>query len=524
MIAAKTSHPPRLRELFENVLLRFKPNNPTAPAGTFIFGFVALNQDMVSITLNRDHAKISTGLQNAEYVVYGSYELFNSLLNAEFPNRAGLVSQLEMRPAYPFNNYILSIFLNAFDLAVPDLDYRAERFDGPFPFPPRYPATENPFRFSRYVPVSLPLYESAHLPELIVDDHPEWKAMYSKAWELAFKNLRQPEPASGFINNFIDPAFNSNTFMWDSAFMTMFGRYARQNLDFMGTLNNFYAKQHDDGFICREINTFSGTDLYQSLDPRSTGPNILAWTEWQDYKYSKDQNRLRDVFPGLIAYHRWWKTWRTHPDGSYWTSGWGSGMDNQSRIPNSEYHHQHFSWIDAMMQQVLNCTMLLNIANEIGRHEFNDELNIEREYLGNYINTRMWDDKTGFYFDVAHDGTLSKTKSIGAYWGFLTDIVPRERVIQMINHLKDPKSFNRPHRIPTQAHDSSVYDPFGGYWLGSVWSPTNYMVLQGLTDQGFLDLAFEIALNHVENIGTIFQNTGTLWENYAPEYIKPGKP
>ena len=348
--------------------------------------------------------------------------------------------------------------------------------------------------------------------------------MYDKAWKLAFKNLRQPEPGSGFIANFIDPAFNANTFMWDSCFMTMFGHYARQVFNFIGTLDNLYAKQHDDGFICREINTYSGTDLFQSLDPRSTGPNILAWTEWLNYHHSRDRNRLRDIFPGLVAYHRWWKDWRTHPNGSYWASGWGSGMDNQTRIPHSEYHHRHFSWIDANLQQALNCRALLDMASEIGRDEFNDELTAEADFLKIYINREMWDEITGFYFDFAPDGTLSNTKSIGAYWGLLSDVVPADRMARVVAHLQDPNSFNRPHRVPTQAYTSPVYNPYGGYWLGGVWSPTNYMVLLGLTRRGYHDLAFEIARNHVENVAAVFEKTGTLWENYAPEYNQPGKP
>ena len=39
--------------------------------------------------------------------------------------------------------------------------------------------------------------------------------------------------------------------------MTMFGHYARQVFNFIGTLDNFYTKQQDDGFICREINSYS---------------------------------------------------------------------------------------------------------------------------------------------------------------------------------------------------------------------------------------------------------------------------
>ncbi len=68
------------------------------------------------------------------------------------------------------------------------------------------------------------------------------------------------------------------------------------------------------------------------------------------------------------------------------------------------------------------------------------------------------------------------------------------------------------------------YQPDGGYWNGSVWPPTNYMVLRGLTRYGHNQLAHEIGLNHVENVTEVYRQTGTVWENYAPESASPGKP
>ena len=513
-----------LNDLLHQLLSHFRANHPNSPANTIVFGFVTPDGEALSVTVNRERALITDGIRDAEYLIYGSIATLETVFTPDAPNRAAAVDQLEMRPNYPFNHYLLSIFLNAFDRHIPDLDYVAKPLEGVFPFPPRYPATQNPFRMRRYEPSILPIYDHGRLPQLIADDHPEWVAMYDKAWQLAFNNLRQPEPESGFIANFIDPAFNANTFMWDTCFMTMFGCYGRHAFPFIRTTDNFYAKQHDDGFICREINTFTGADLFQSLDPRSTGPNILAWTEWQDYQHSGDLDRLRAVFPVLVSYHRWWKDWRTHPDGSYWTSGWGSGMDNQTRVPRSEFHHRHYTWLDATMQQALNCQKLLAIAGAIGNDEFNSELTDEFEHLKHYVNMYLWDEASGFYYDRSRDGQLSTVKSIGVYWGLLSKVVPVERILRLIDHLVDSRSFKRPHRIPTQAYDSPDYNDYGGYWLGGVWSPTNLMVLRGLAECSERSLAYAIARNHLEQVARVYTETGTLWENYSPELAQPGRP
>jgi hypothetical protein len=513
-----------LKNLLAQAVTRFRPHQPHTPANVFVFGFIAPDEPPLTITISPQHAELSTDLVHAEYLVYGTVDLFTRVFDPTAANRAAAVNQLTLRPNYPFKNYLLSILLNGLELTIPDLNYTAQQMEGYFPFPPRYPITANTFRTQAPTPAPLPAYAAEALPALILPDQPHWVAMYDKAWQLAFKNLRQPEPASGFIANFIDPAFNANTFLWDSCFMLLFGVYGRRVFDFSGTLDNFYAKQHDDGFICREINTYSGRDVFQPLDPRSTGPNIFAWTEWLIYQHTQDVARLRRIFPVLIAYHRWWRDWRTHPDGSYWTSGWGSGMDNQTRVPHSEYHHRHYSWLDATLQQALNCEVLLHIAVAIASTEFIAELQREFAHLQHYVNTQLWDETSGFYYDRAADGVLSQGRSIGAYWGLLTDAVPAERATRLIAHLQDPQAFNRPHRVPTWAYQQPDYHPYGGYWLGAVWSPTNYMVLRGLTQRGEHALAHEIALNHVANVAQVFADTGTLWENYAPEYPQAGKP
>ncbi|MEI8374341.1 MAG: trehalase family glycosidase [Planctomycetota bacterium] len=52
----------------------------------------------------------------------------------------------------------------------------------------------------------------------------------------------------------------------------------------------------------------------------------------------------------------------------------------------------------------------------------------------------------------------------------------------------------------------------------------NTMVIRGLERYGKHDLAREIALEQLRMVGEVFRTTGTVWENYAPDATKPGKP
>lgn len=365
------------------------------------------------------------------------------------------------------------------------------------------------------------------LPEPVWEGREDVVECYWKTWEMAFHNLRLPKEENGFITSYIDTAFNDCLFMWDSVFILMFGRYGSRAFHFQNTLDNFYKKQHKDGYICRQIRVTDGKEGFDSFDPSSTGPNIMAWSEWEYYLNFGDKERLSEVFPVLLAYTQWFKKHRTWKDGSYWSSGWGCGMDNQPRLDaeySSDFDHGHISWVDITMQQILSNKILVRMANALERHEELDLLLGEIRDLENYVNQHMWDEASGFYYDVKQSGERSQVKTIGSYWALLADVVPESKLNKFIAHLTNKDEFSRTHMIPSLSADHEEYEMDGHYWKGGVWSPTNYMVLRGLSKYNYQAMAHNIAKNHLENVVEVYKQTGTLWENYAPEYIQKGNP
>lgn len=391
-------------------------------------------------------------------------------------------------------------------------------------------AERNVFLTEKWDSASIPKYEDVaqKLPMPIFDGHSDYIACYDYAWKTAFGNLFQPTEESGFISNFIDTAFNGCLFMWDSCFILMFAKYAARLFPFQNTLDNFYAKQHRDGFICREIRESNGRDRFARHDPASTGPNVMPWCEMNYFETFGDKDRLAKIYDPLRAYHIWMRKNRTWRDGSYYSSGWGCGMDNCPRLApeyNQRYSHGHMVWIDACCQQILSANILIKMNRILGEKDDVSDLIEERDRLILLVNEKMWDSETGFYFDLRRDNSFNGVKHIGAYWALLAGIVPQERANRFVAHLCDPKEFNRPNTIPALSADHPEYHPKdGGYWRGGVWSPTNYMTLCGLSGYGCDDLAYTIADRYVKNVVNNFSRTGTLWENYAPESDEKGNP
>ncbi len=349
--------------------------------------------------------------------------------------------------------------------------------------------------------------------------------VYYKAWEIAFSNLKKC--GNGFVKNYIDTAFNDYIFLWDSAFMTLFGRYANHIFNFQNTLDNFYCNQEIDGFIGRELHKETGTNRYHRFDPVSTGGNLFAWVEIEYYKQEKDTERLSNVFPVILAYHRWLKMHRTWQDGTYWSSGWGCGMDNQMRVSQEVYDysfHDHLTWLDACIQQILSADMLIEMHKILNSKENIDDIIQEKSLLKKVVNEKLWDEKTGFYYDAKRDGTLVNNKSIGAYWALIAGICSENQKQELIAKLRDENEFMTKNPIPTMPKSNKYFNEDGDYWRGGVWAPMNYMVLKGLERNNCTDLSYEIARRHLDTVTKVYEETGTLWENYCPNKVAKGSP
>jgi len=386
----------------------------------------------------------------------------------------------------------------------------------------------NPFRgqSSADTAVSIPQFAEVRelIPEPILPEHAEWTALYWRAWEILWANLHLPTPESGCVFPYVSPIDSDYFWMWDAALLSQPGLYGRRAFDFMGTLNNLYAHQHDDGFICRAVHRQTGQDGYFPFDPNSTGPNILACAEWRYFRLSGDDGRIPDVFWLLLALHQWYRENRTWPSGGYWATGVSSQMDNQPRVPDSRDHHRHWTWMDATVQAALDCNCLSQMAAHLGEDDLAVALKEEHVQLVEFINRHLWNEETQFYQDISPDGRFSPVKSIGAYWTLLDNgLVPEKRLGAFIQPLRENWAFNLPHRIPSMSADSHAYNAeTGNRWRGGVWPDVNFMVLRGLRNVGQHSLAHAIAVNHLQHVHQVYLDTGYFWDHYAPETTAPG--
>ncbi|MFH1197558.1 MAG: trehalase family glycosidase [bacterium] len=413
------------------------------------------------------------------------------------------------------------------------------------------------FSKKKYQPHPLSKYYETRdlLPSPIYDENPLYVEMYWKTWELAFKNFHEPNEGAGFVSQFIDAAFNANIFLWDTAIMTMFLNVSDSLTPGISSLDNFYAKQHSTGEICREINRSTGIDFepwsnvenlplfsrwgfdeyfnQQRVDVIYKGrgtpvPNpeltldalnhpIAAWAEMESYKWTGDKNRLELVRLPLIKYYEALKKYIRQGNGLYITD-WAS-MDNSPRTPCLD---KGGTAIDISAEMVLFARNLAELSAELNYDEDSRNFNDEADNLAAIINAKMWDDEKRFYFDLTLNEGFCPIKTIAAFWTLLSKTATSERAEMLVEQLKNPNTFGRLHPVPSLAADEDEYYPQGGYWSGAVWITTNTMIIKGLQEYGYNEFAYEIALKHIDAMAVVYKQTDTIWENYAADFIKEG--
>ena len=373
---------------------------------------------------------------------------------------------------------------------------------------------------------------------------PLQRQMYRTAIDIAKKKIRGGPRDPVYPKPFVDAAFSPHIFLWDTCFIAAYAKYHQAELPIANALDNFYVRQDTDGFICREYDQ-AGRAFWPKEHPVSINPPLLAFAELELYSQSRDRDRLAAVYPRLKRFHEFLVRTYRRDDGLYFSDALGSGMDNIPRYPDGwtddhagiaihNLHPEVFAYaglsaawnrqgrsVDFSAQMALFADNLRTIAGLIGETADVAAHAQAHADIGRAVNLHCWNEADGFYYDLGY-GAQIRRKHIGMFWVMLAGIVPPARLSRMLDHLVDPGQFWRRIPVATWPADQPGFSPVGSYWMGSVWAPTNYMVIRGLQRCGQQALATKLARQYYWSVAQVFKSTGTFWENYAPDALTRG--
>lgn len=279
-------------------------------------------------------------------------------------------------------------------------------------------------------------------------------------------------------------------------------------------------------------------------------PPIGAFVALKLFERLGDLEMLRYAYPFLQRWHAFWTAPR--PDGTPRRDGnddglleWGSDLSLVGKTgPSWEKNASGRmragwesgqddlpSWDDVAFDEktgtlAMNCVDLnsLYALDAWCLAEIADVLDLPADvarYRGEYertkklVNTWLWNDETGFYFDRHWDGRFSVHKAASSYYALLARIPDEARAQRMLKRLLDPKQFWGDFVIPSVSRDDPAFRPGNQQsWRGAVRPVTNYLVYQGLKAYGFDAVASEFARKSAALFLTSWQNFGLAPEDF----------
>ena len=344
--------------------------------------------------------------------------------------------------------------------------------------------------------------------------------MYDRTWQWFDSFLKKGNEKNGFALKYLNYPESNVINQFDACFLSFSLVYSNRNFPVISLLDNFYAKQEENGAIRGEYMERNGKAVLTEDNPEGVLPPLFAWAEYNIYHKLGLKKRVREIMPVLEKYFSWIEKNFRKDNGLY------SVPLSATMMPNSPREGMVYP-IDFNAQVAVNALYMSALGEILNDKEISYRYKRAFFSIKTRINTKMWNREDGFYYDLDKSENQIRVKTVASFWTLLAEIPNEERSDGLIEHLTNPEEFAVDNPVPTLSADEPMYDKFGEGFRGSVLPPFNYMVIKGLEKYGKFDLAREFSLRHLYSVLDTLHpeegEKGALWEAYAPQHEGPAK-
>ena len=365
------------------------------------------------------------------------------------------------------------------------------------------------------------------VPQPVYAADPSLVELYYKAWELADEHIRYDEGLA--CPRYMDEGCKDGDgpgtiWIWDTAFMSLFCKYAPAYFPGIASLRNFYEPILDGRASPLRIH-------------HPDNPPLFAWVEYDNYKFTADKAHLDSmvlVNRYLQRYYDYFNTLKPGRELSFghqpialkrqgkgfeW-SGNPSGMDNTPRDRDGA-----ILWVDAISQQALSALYISRIAEICSDPGTAKRFRKEYEQLKRIINKYYWDDTDGCYYDIRiKDLKPTGILTPASFWPMIAEIPDSLQALRMAEYALDPQRLGGEYPWKSlSAEDPDYYADGGKYWCGAIWLPTAYMGIKALEKYGMRERANQTAELLLAQMNRTYRDyePHTIWECYSPTADKP---
>lgn len=168
---------------------------------------------------------------------------------------------------------------------------------------------------------------------------------------------------------------------------------------------------------------------------------------------------------------------------------------------------------------------LAEMADILGKTSEAKDFREKADKLANYINTCMFDEGTGFFYDIriedkplangcAGKPIVERGKGPEGWSPLFNKAATQSHADAVVKVMKDPKEFNTYVPLGTAALTSPAFGP-DIYWRGRVWVDQFYFGLKGMESYGYRDDAVQMASAFFDHADGLVGDD-PIRENYNP--------
>lgn len=313
-------------------------------------------------------------------------------------------------------------------------------------------------------------------------------------------------PCGLFRNGYTTPNRwpHRNCYLWDSALQAL--GYAAFDMDWAcRALAAMWAHTTENGFIYSMLTTTGPGEHFETNSP------VLAWAAWELARLGAPRAFLEEAY-GPLGRYVLDALARRDAGGLVRWDRFSHGMDNSPRFDAG----MPSVYADANIYLAHELEVLTAIAESIGRTADVARWNAEHNALATAINNRLWDEETGWHFDLDAEGRFVRVKTpvgIAALLSHLGADNGRDAIV--LGRVLDPSVFWRPLPVPTVAADEPTYGT--DMWRGPAWPNTSFYAYRALQRHGRSDRARELADRWLGEQRRWYEETGGLYEFYDAE-------
>lgn len=305
--------------------------------------------------------------------------------------------------------------------------------------------------------------------------------------------------------------------LWDSVFHSIGNRYIDPELAY-DTLRSIMDVEEPDGFIPH-------MSYPEGWIVPHTQPPLIAWGLYRLYERTGRRDWVENLYDGNRRFLDWIMAnrdangnhlyeWYVDPDVEVCRCG-ESGMDNTPRFDVV----QLMDSIDFSCYMANEMRHMEKLARVLGLDADAEKYASLFEKMRQQINEVLYDEEDGRYYDrELESGNFRKVSTPASLLPLFAGVCPLDRAKRLAEDICNPATFGTVMPLPTVSLDDPLH--CDDYWRGTVWVNYNYMVQQGLRDNGFVKEADLVADATIKAVAHWYMREGCIFEIYDPHNVR----